>query len=130
MRYHVDMDEKTAPNGLPSRQEMFDRAFLGLSGQGFVKAVESVGGREPCVYVDPEGRRCAWGHVDPSLGPRDVGTVYNLSEEGRGIAGRMTAGDLDFARALQRCHDGSGGPDDMRERLLKFAADNGLAVPG
>ena len=121
------MDENPVHTEAPSRQEMFDRAFRGLRGQGF----EMCGSRVSCLYEDPStDRRCAWGHVDTTLHERDWGSVNHLHSEGIGVAAQLGVDDLSFAQQLQRCHDGSRNPAEMESLLRDLASRYGLTVPG
>lgn len=110
-----------------TRQEMFDRAYLGLAGQGFAQAKIDGG----CVYLAPDGTRCAWGHVDTSLTSHYQCGVTWLREDCIGIAGNLTADDLKFAVALQNAHDDkrSADPATMQTFLHTLATDYGLTVP-
>lgn len=121
MRYDVTMEE------IPSRQEMFDRAFRGLRAQGFERCAANHYG---CLYEDLNtGRRCAWGHVDASLTGADSGSVWHLRREKIGLAARIPLNDVDFAMALQRAHDNAMGPGNMEELLRNVAERFGLTVP-
>lgn len=120
------MDESAGVSDVPSRQEMFDRAFRGLRAQGFERCATPEG----CLYQDPStGRRCAWGHVDTSLTEADRGPVGHLREEKIGLAARIPWNDLDFATALQRAHDNALGPGTMETMLRGVAMRFDLTVP-
>lgn len=107
-----------------TRQEMFDRAYRGLASQGWRRAYEV----NSCEYVTDDGRRCAWGWVDPSLTDEDSGDVQGLFDKERGVAAYLSLDDLRFAMALQDAHDSS--TDDTLERDLRaFAGRQGLAIP-
>ena len=107
-----------------SRQEMFNRAFIGLASQGFTRCMS--GG--DCVYLADDGRRCAWGWVDASLGAGDNGDVGNLRDQGIGIAAKLDDDDLLFAMELQATHDESTNTA-LQEDLRLFAARKHLTVP-
>jgi hypothetical protein len=125
-----------------TRQEMFDRAWTGLKGQGFIicdsnnipalKKMNIPG----CLYDDGEGHRCAWGWVDPegtSLATRGsylFGGVDVLMRKGIGLAAQLNLKDLSFAQALQGAHDGAYTPEDMEASLRRVAREWGLTIPG
>lgn len=115
-----------------SIQEMFDKAVRGLHKQGWAQALDDGG----CVYQAPDGKRCAWGHVDEALGVPDNrhGGVYNLNYCRVGLAaglGGVLLG-LRFAGDLQIAHDNGGNPLDpvrMVERLRVVADQYDLTWP-
>lgn len=85
-----------------TRQEMFDRAVRGLAAQGWVASRAPSGA---CLYNGPNGRRCAWGHVDPD-GPFSEGKGVRFQREsGRGLAAHLDEETLVFAIELQAAHD-------------------------
>ncbi len=109
---------------IPSRQEMFDRAFVGLRSQGFKQAKARCGAK--CAYLDvTTGFRCAWGWVDTAL-TYQVEPVRSLS---RGIATTLSPADLNWAMELQDCHDSANSPGEMKRLLLSHAAFYDLTVP-
>lgn len=126
---------------VPSRQEMFNRAWNGLKGQGWQQAMEDLGnGSFACLYTTKDKKHCAWGWVDREADGR--GTVYTLAEAGVGIAGQMlkAAGvplaryvpDLVFAKKLQEAHDQCGQrqtPAELEGIFRAFAAHHGLTIP-
>ena len=111
---------------IPSLQEMFDRAWKGLSGQQWRKSFS--GGA--CVYYDPTtGRRCAWGHVDLSLDQHLTGGVTTLHRDGVGIAANLDSLTMPFAKELQMAHDKSMGPSEMEWAMRRIAAKHNLTIP-
>lgn len=118
---------------LPSRQEMFNRAWEGLKAQRWVKSYSFTEGA--CVYAkrDEFGnviRRCAWGHVDPEgTSFTGLASVRALADCGVGLAPRLPFQDLLFAQELQNTHDESKDGDDMQERMRALASDYALVVP-
>lgn len=110
---------------------MFDRAFIGLRNQGFKQAVvaDENGMNRRCVYLNADGCRCAWGHVDKNLDGTIEATVPDLWRQRIGIAGRLTEEDMKWATLLQREHDKFYGTVPMEQRLRDFAAKFGLTVP-
>lgn len=116
-----------------TKQEMFDKAFIGLHSQGFRQAINGL----TCSYLCPDGRRCAWGWVDPegtvgADGRARPGGIWSLLNGGYGIAAKLDAGPggtLEFAEELQGVHDRSSSPEDMQRSLVKFAEKHQLTVP-
>jgi hypothetical protein len=111
---------------------MFDRAWRGLKSQGWAKSQTIVGGiATACVYLTKDGRRCAWGWVDPegtSALPVDDLSVASLRDRGIGLAATLSLADVGFARRLQNAHDAFGGSVEDRMRL--FATEHKLTIPG
>jgi len=114
---------------VPSRQEMFDRAWNGLKGQGFTRALDSGVFGGSCKYLADDGKRCAWGHVDTSL-TDELDNVTGLHERGVGLAKFLDEDDLIFAMSLQVAHDAGNSPGKMEESLRRVAERYGLTVPG
>jgi hypothetical protein len=123
----------------PTWQEMFDRAWTGLDAQGWEPSTNGKLDTEMvCVYLSPDGKRCAYGHVDPEgtggLEPDSLLTVDVLRERSIGIAAMLNREDVEFAVRLQGCHDeaaiGVQGREDMKQNMLKLAREFGLTVPG
>lgn len=87
-----------------TEQEMFNKAVLGLASQNWEPAMEGV---SMCRYLTDDGKRCAWGHVDPE-GTRTadgIGSVGDLHKAGVGLAAELTGPGLRFAQDLQATHD-------------------------
>lgn len=115
-----------------TKQEMFNKAYLGLASQGFERCGEYRAGdssglrRFVCEYSNREGtRHCAWGWVDTSIPYGTLGRVTHLA----GIALTLSNADLTFATRLQLQHDVAASPNDMKNRLHTLASDYGLTVP-
>ncbi len=128
-------------NEVPSRQEMFNRAWNGIKAQDWRQSAVISNGGVLCKYLMPNGDRCAWGHVDTSVGDRR-GTVKCLARSGIGVAAFLDGDDLEFAYRLQEAHDfitGSSSSWDemypeyqgasMEQRLRAFAKKEGLTIP-
>jgi hypothetical protein len=119
-----------------TRQEMLDRAVRGLRGQGWRQAmVETEIGYKGCKYMTPDGRRCAWGHVDPEgtgrLGSEGI-TVRGLWEKRVGVAATLDPDGLSFATDLQQVHDNHGielAPEELEAAFREFAALHKLSFP-
>ena len=126
-------------DGTLNRQEAFDRAWKGLESQGWKTAevetppnLRMYPGQTHCLYLTPDGCRCAWGWVDPEAtgalqGDDAFGSVFRLREQGVGIAARLKYDDAEWARSLQKVHD--SGPHFLKRRLRGFAREHGLAFP-
>lgn len=111
---------------VPTKQEMFNAAYLGLEAQGFIRAYgERRDGLGGCLYLDNHGRRCAWGHVDKSL-TNEIGGVETIKI---GIAKRLNEEDLEFAKHLQWVHDTSYSPNSMVSKLRDLANTWNLTIP-
>lgn len=118
-----------------TKQEMFDKAYIGLRNQGFERCMSS---SDPllgpyCSYsrADRPDMHCAWGHIDPSIGEDEGRGVETLWCEHIGVAGdlSMEDGTLMFAKELQKVHDKSEEPKFMEIRLRNLAAKHQLTVP-
>lgn len=105
-------------------QEIFDRAYTGLKGQGFRQARDADG---KCVGLASDGTRCAVGHAYPGLTPgRRISDAYYQAHRDLGDDWKGSA----FLRALQRAHDDlPSDPDRMQARLAHVAITYGLAIP-
>lgn len=114
-----------------TRQEMFDRACVGLKSQDFERCVAN----DVCVYgrVGADGREehCAWGWVDPygTKGFANYGDVFSLRNGRAGLAAELPEEDVfrgtresnGFAVALQVAHDTSTDRGDMVANLRYVA---------
>lgn len=108
-----------------TKQEMFNRAFLGLKGQGFAQSKYGAF----CVYQSPDGKRCAWGHVDPSLTKEHRTGVRGLFEDQIGVAATIDVKDLIFVERLQDAHDRATSPNHMDDNLMMLANQYDLEIP-
>ena len=125
-----------------TRQEMFDKAVIGLRSQGWERCsiFEGAAGVERCVYQKRVGdsvQRCAWGWVDQSLTGLISGTVGNLRERGIGLAADLSYAEANWADNMQAAHDNFNyagtvvffEAPPMEQRFREFAADNDLIWP-
>lgn len=126
-----------------TKQEMFDRAWRGLSAQQWRKSeipedeseifedeIPDSDGKYTCLYNGGNGRRCGWGHIDPigTADPKCEGkTVGELAKLGIGIAAELNKEMLTFAKSIQSAHDLDG---DMRRRMRAIAVTHDLVIPG
>jgi hypothetical protein len=128
-----------------SKQEMFNRAWRGLTAQGF--QISRDDNDDICVYRDEENnRKCAFGHVLPDadydVSWEGVGAPQLLTEQAE--AGGHTYGTkvLKFVDDLQKAHDTADIGDDgrilvsdlaiaanMQRKLRAVAATYELTVP-
>jgi hypothetical protein len=108
-----------------SKQEMFNRAYLGLRSQGFVRCVNKEG---YCRYSD-NGKHCSWGWVDQNLDENRTGSVYNLNRMHIGEASLLDDEHLKFANDLQNAHDHADEPNIMKSDLHSLAITYNLKVP-
>lgn len=111
-------------SAVPSRQEMFNRAWNGLKSQGWRKAVTDTGA---CVYLNEKNDRCAWGWVDlEGTKLSTLGSVSTLHDCGIGLAAKLHGSDLLFAQKLQNTHDCAFNLCDAMRRLAEVY---GLTIP-
>jgi hypothetical protein len=119
-------------------QEAFNQAVRGLTGQGFLKALQSEENEEGdiafiCGYRADNGIKCAGGHLIPD-------EYYNEDMEGEKFyteafnplfleSGPLHGISKGWLSGLQRCHDISKSPEDMKTLLRIFAKDESLAWP-
>lgn len=108
-----------------SKQEMFNRAYIGLKSQGFKQCVREDG---ECLYSNGSGMHCAWGWINPDTtleegdGLADYGNIDKIYAE-------LDASGKDFARALQNLHDTNNNPKVMERALYRFAGLYNLNIP-
>ena len=111
-----------------SKQEMFNRAVIGLRSQGFERC--QVNGES--VYGDDCGRHCAWGWIDPVASAKPEYARYYVSglmSDGIGLAASQDLTGIEFATQLQWCHDDSRTPATMERRLKQLGEREGLSWP-
>ena len=120
-----------------TRQQIFDKAFIGLRNQGFRPAYE-----KGCQYLTADGLRCAWGHVNTELTRDNQGPASEFPGQ------YLHVNDYDFANDLQSSHDCTAVKrtsttwpsnhathrynfkyQDMEGNLRKFAAYHNLTTP-
>lgn len=112
-----------------TRQEMFDKAWIGLKSQGFEQSLDEDG--DTCVYRGEAGRKCAIGWCIPD-DKYHVGlekqSPFNSGELRR--AAGIADADARFASELQGVHDNSRSPAEMLLQIRAFAAEHNLTIPG
>ena len=118
------------------KQVIFNKAYLGLKGQGFQKALTEDGGG--CLYRGVGNTKCAIGHLipDEKYDPRfeKHGLSFGLSdpiivEIFKAIEVEATEDNWNFLYNLQRCHDNSTFTHNMKNQLGHLALDHKLEVP-
>lgn len=107
-----------------TKQEMFNRAYRGLASQGFERCTSGEG-KHGCLYVDDNGRHCAWGWVDTSLTKEVSGYIGSIG----GIAATLGQKNKYFAARLQQAHDNAVTPEGVKNRLKQLAKEFDLKVP-
>jgi hypothetical protein len=122
-----------------TRQEMFNRAYLGLKSQEFKRCLDVMTGS--CVYAGQihlnDGTifkgHCAWGWVDPSVSAHHTGSVEMLRRRQVGLAANLVGtgqdSDIQFAMQLQQAHDSAITAQDMKALLTNFAQYYDLTIP-
>jgi len=122
-----------------TRQEIFDKAYLGIAAQGFVMSQQNLG---RCAYRGAHGLKCAIGQLipddryDPKMeigisvlgeaGNTQIDKIWNQFPIFQELIGE---GDLRFAKWLQAAHDNGYTPENMKEELTQFADRNNLTIP-
>lgn len=110
-----------------TKQEMFNRAVVGLRSQGFERCVNAYS--EP-LYCDSSGKHCAVGWIDTDLrADQSTWFVDDLAIETKGVLSHMTIDELEFARQLQWCHDEATTPAIMERRLKRLGERLKLTWP-
>lgn len=111
-----------------TRQQVFDKAYIGLAAQGFQQSMDT---ERNCRYRSYGGLKCAIGHCIPD-------ELYDSEMEGKSIEegfiavflpGFLADHDNTFLKDLQICHDEADEPRDMEGQLRNFAEQWGLTVP-
>jgi len=102
-----------------TEQEVFDFVVNHLLTQG-VKSFDTYGN---CLYLSPEGARCAAGCLIPA-------EAYDKTIEGTAWialaqSGRVPSWQMILMERLQDCHDGYE-PEKWSERLREIAVELGL----
>ncbi len=109
-------------------QDIFNRVWNGLKSQNFEQAVAvSMWGKSVCVYRAADGKKCAAGHLIPDH-------MYRSDMEGGNIKNFECFRDLDnesmaLIQELQRRHDATSDPIEMKKGLQKIATEHDLTVP-
>lgn len=115
------------------KQEIFNKAFLGLKAQGFNQSITDT---KKCLYRGPDGMKCAIGHIIPDelykknwdVKSKTVDFLPNTLWKKLGIDW-LSNNMYQFLMALQRIHDNCRNPELMEARYREFARENNLSVP-
>ena len=113
-----------------NKQEMFNKMWLGLSGQGWKRSAREDGA---CMYRGPGGLKCAVGHLlsdeacSGEVGPDDYGAVVDLPFWFLKYEGLYD--ELDFLNDAQGAHDEAGVPEEMEDNFRFLAVSYGLDIP-
>ena len=119
-----------------TRQEYFDRAARGIIAQGHPAFGKLASGSASCLYLAPDGSRCAVGFHLEDL-PKETlsyfnraGGVGDIPEED---LPEFIAEDLSFFEALQTAHDSAQRSsedflDNVRARMRLVASEYALST--
>lgn len=115
-----------------TEQEAFNIAYRTLRDRGFTRAVrQSLEGSDGfvCQYRSPLGP-CAIGALIPDEEYHEVFDAENMfASQVQDFVPTLQSLGGNFLNNLQMCHDEGRTPDDMRERLERFARERNLTVP-
>lgn len=117
------------------KQDLFTKMFRGLESQGFQQSlleapIVRCGLESKCAYRGLEGRKCAVGQLIPDHN-------YTPHMEGKGLINNVWGAifsewynyDVDvWLCKVQKIHDGNDVPDEMKAKLLEFAAQEGITL--
>jgi len=112
-----------------NKQQIFDKAYLGLKSQGFKQSRRRVSSqiRTLCSYRGGEGRKCAVGWLIPDSIYKPSFELMSLSKLMRKLG---VSDSLDsFVYSLRLAHDQSHFPEDMSEELVAIAKKHNLKIP-
>jgi len=110
-----------------TKQELFDKVYIGLSNQGWMRSVNSNNG---CSYRGVNGAKCAAGHIlpDEEYTPEcDLGGGLTVRQHPY-FANNFNAITISFIGAMQRLHD-MNITDNMKSAFEEFAAEERLGIP-
>ena len=111
-------------------QELFDKMWKGLEGQGWKKSATSEGG---CTYDNGAGLRCAVGHCIPQKRTRNRLDNFSTSSiKGLASSGKVV---IESPKVLQFLTDAQSAHDDVynckrrKERFTWLAEEYNLTIP-
>lgn len=111
-----------------SQQEIFDKVWTGLKGQGFERSVNK---ENRCVYRGQNGLKCAAGHVLPDEKydvDYDNGNGYNVTAIDW-FTKTFSIDELNLLHRLQQIHDQDGRPEGGLEAALRdYAKEEELTI--
>ena len=119
-----------------TKQEMFDKVYIGLLNQKFERSMKNYGEMSTCAYRGDGGMKCAAGHLIPDeeyKSDMDVSpsTLTQLRSEGLlpKCFQSLSQDDFIFVQKLQNVHDSSYTPSAMKHAIREFAAKHNLTIP-
>lgn len=119
-----------------TKQEMFDKVYIGLLNQKFERSMKNDGKMSSCAYRGDGGMKCAAGHLIPDEEYKSdmdyfSSTIMQLRSEG--LLPRcfqsLSEDDLLFVQELQIAHDSSYTPSAMKYAIEEVAAKHNLTIP-
>lgn len=117
---------------IATKQEIFNKVYLGLAKQKFVQALKNY---SCCYYDNKTKRRCAIGQLGSIQSAKKWqtmgGTVKCLIENYKINTKYVNKKHMDFLYELQSIHDfwGSRDSEVMKQKLEEFAKINKLKIP-
>ena len=112
-----------------TRQEMFNRAYLGIIRQGGLG--KTLDGR--CMYTTPNGWHCGVGHcmTEAQLAEALASPNLNIDVPSTLVRAGILPPEFNvsFANKLQEVHDNSEALVDFIEMMKGLAAEFSLTVP-
>lgn len=118
-----------------NKQEIFDKVYKAILAQG-QKSLRTFPDRDPsCAYRDPQGRKCAIGHLIPDeLYQKEMEdmTIYGVLQEFPELKEFLDVQcdeDRKFLFLLQYCHDRPSDEnfiEDFKEGMTTLATKHGL----
>lgn len=112
-----------------TRQEMFNKAYLGVLAQGGL-GKSATGG---CMYTTPDGKHCGVGQL---LTPEQLAMIrrddiLNSDTPKELVKANILPADFDvaFANVLQETHDNANDLQEFAEDMTTLADAYGLTVP-
>lgn len=108
-----------------SYQELFNRMWDGLAGQGWKRSVDE---NDLCAYRGEEGMKCAIGYcIDDEAAKEWEGDSISAADIKYRL--HIKVDRLEFLTDCQRAHDG-GLDHEMKKRFRAIAKKYNLTIPG
>lgn len=113
---------------MPTMQETFDQAVLGVLEQGGPSLRAAINGKMDCAYRGEDGRKCAAGHLIPDSWYRaGMESIVAKSDTPAGMALLQLGHSLSLVHRLQAAHDDAALLPSRRvtdnEFLARFCAE-------
>lgn len=119
-----------------TRQEMFDKVYIGLLNQKFERSMKNYAAGSACAYRGKGGMKCAAGHLipDEEYRPEMDDSALNLESLKKlellpKCFQNLSEDDFDFIGELQDAHDSSFTPTAMKHAIKEVAFQYGLNIP-